>query len=205
MIIIRNYTREDETAWLRCRLASFLDCSYCDDVERKRPEYQNPSLCLVADDNRKIVGFLDVEYECTPGDVCYLEGGLGAVIWNLGVLPEYRKQSLASKMWESAKSALVQRGIVRFEVWTQDDKPANTWYQKQGFELKGAYLNAFVRGTAKDEIIRRFVNLNCIGNIMGIRCLNFEAPIERKAELQKICYRLHEVRVYELRCDSGKA
>lgn len=27
---------------------------------------------------------------------------------------------------------------------------------------------------------------------------NFEAPIERKEELSKICYRLHEVRVYEI-------
>lgn len=197
-MILRKYTPHDETEWLRCRMAAFLDCSYYDDIVRERPVYQNPSLCIVAVENGKIIGFLDAEYERSPGEVCYLKGGRGAVLWNLGVLPEYRNQAVAAKMWQYVRETLVQNGITRFEVWTQDDKPANTWYQKQGFLQKEAYLNAYIKGTPKDDTIRRFLNLDTAGDIYGVRCLNFEAPIERKAELQKICFRLHEVRVYEL-------
>ena len=75
---------------------------------------------------------------------------------------------------------------------------SNQWYKNQGFELKEAYLNAFIRGTGKDDIIKKFINLENIGDIYGVRSFNFEAPIERKEELIPVCYRLHEVRVYEL-------
>ena len=46
--------------------------------------------------------------------------------------------------------------------------------------------------------MQRFINFSNMGEVYGIRNVNFEAPIERKEELEKICYRLHEVRVYEM-------
>ncbi|WP_138209895.1 hypothetical protein [Hathewaya histolytica] len=58
-------------------------------------------------------------------------------------------------------------------------------------------MNVFVKGNLKDEVIQRFINLKSSGEILGIRSFNFEAPIERKDELEKICYRIHEVRGYE--------
>ncbi|QSX05106.1 hypothetical protein JYG23_10465 [Sedimentibacter sp. zth1] len=64
--------------------------------------------------------------------------------------------------------------------------------------FKEAYLNAFIKGMPDNEIIKKYVNTNAIGCIYGIRDFNFEAPIERKQELVKICYRLHEVRIYEV-------
>ena len=161
--------------------------------------YKNPSICLVAEENHEVIGLIDVEYEQNIGDVCCFKGELGATIWHLGVLPEYRSQGVATKLWNMAKAMLLHKSIKRFEVWTQDDIAANIWYQKQGFKIKDAYLNAFIKGTKKDEIIKKFINLDNAGTIYGIRCFNFEAPIERKEELQQICYRLHEVRGYELK------
>lgn len=196
---IREYTPQDETGWVRCRLISFLDCSYYDDVMRQKETYQNPSVCAVAEENGKIVGLLDAEYELETGAVCHFPGGKGAVIWHLGVLPEYRKIGTASKLWEFVRQKLLALGITRVEVWTQDDEPANRWYQKQGFVLKESYLNAYVRGTSKDNsAIQKYVNLQNIGDIFGVRCLNFEAPLERKAELAPLCYCLYEVRGYEM-------
>lgn len=197
-LIIRRYEENDELGWIRCRLLSFLDSSYFDDIRREKEVYDNPSICLVAEENDEIVGIIDVEYEKSKGDVCYLQGELGATIWHLGVLPEYRSKGVATKLWNKVKDELTSEGIKRFEVWTQDDIAANKWYEKQGFQFKEAYLNAFIKGAPKDDIIKKYINLSNIGNIYGVRCFNFEAPIERKEELEQICYRLHEVKIYEL-------
>lgn len=191
-MIIRDYEDKDEAGWVRCRLLSFLDCSYFDDVRKTKETYEHPAICLVAEHNKQIVGLIDLEYE--ENDV------RGATIWHLGVLPEYRGQGIAAKLWNTAKQILLKKGIRHFEVWTQDDIGSNKWYERQGFSLKEAYLNAFLRGIPQDERIKKYINLENLGDIYGIRCFNFEAPIERKAELSQFCYRLHEVRLYEQNC-----
>lgn len=196
--IIRAYQDSDELGWVRCRLLSFLDSSYRDDVRDSKETYEHPSICFVAEDAGQIAGLIDIEYETVPGEVCYRKGTLGATIWHLGVMPEYRRQHVATQLWQRAKEALIEKGIARFEVWTQDDVSANRWYEAQGFLLKESYLNAFLKGGPKDAHIQKYIRLDEIGEIYGVRCFNFEAPLERKAELQEICYRLHEVRLYEL-------
>ncbi|CAM3012162.1 GNAT family N-acetyltransferase [Hathewaya histolytica] len=133
---IRGYERSDEQSWIRCRVVSFMDSSYFDYVQNFREEYNNPALRLIAIDNNQVIGFLDIEYEENLGDVCYFEGDLGGVMWNLGVLPEYRHKNVATNLWCKAKSILKDLGIKRVEVWTQDDKASNRWYIKQGFKLK---------------------------------------------------------------------
>ncbi|KZE36371.1 hypothetical protein AV656_14595 [Bhargavaea cecembensis] len=194
---IREYREEDRTSWVRCRVLSFMDSSYFDDVQNYREEYENPVIQIVAVDQDQVVGFLDCEYEEQPGDVCYFEGSIGGVIWHLGVLPEYREHGLATKMWNMAKEMLKDNHVHRVEVWTQDDPEATRWYLKKGFVFKEAYLNAFLKGNPGDPILKKFLNQSDCGELYGIRNLNFEAPIERKEELAKICYRLHEVRIYE--------
>lgn len=196
---IREYKKTDEQSWIRCRVLSFLDSSYFDDVQNYREDYDHPAVKMVAvDSDNTVIGFLDCEYEQAAGDFCYFNGPKGGVIWHLGVLPEYRKQGVASSLWEAAKEKLKKEGIQRVEVWTQDDEQATQWYVKQGFEYKEAYLNAYIKGTTQDSIIQKYINLDNLGEIYGVRNFNFEAPLSRKAELEKICYRLHEVRVYEL-------
>jgi len=199
-VTIREYNDADESSWVKCRLLSFFDCSYYDDIRKEKENYGHPSICYVAEDNGEVVGFIDVEYEEQEGDVCYFKGGLGAVIWHLGVLPEYRRRGIAENLWDTVKSILLNIGITRFEVWTQDDIASNEWYISQGFVFREAYLNAFIRGSQKDDVISKYINLENAGEILGIRCFNFEAPIERKKELEQVCYRLHEVRVYEQKC-----
>lgn len=38
-IMIREYTAADEIAWVRCRVISFLDCSYWNDVKREKEHH----------------------------------------------------------------------------------------------------------------------------------------------------------------------
>lgn len=201
-MIIREYRAEDETAWVRCRLISFLDSSYFDDVRKEKETYENTSISLVAEENGAIVGFIDVEYELEGGEVCYLKGDKGAVIWNMGVLPEYRSKGIAGKLFQSVKEILAEKGINRYEAWTQDDTNANSWYINQGFILRETYLNAFMKGNNQNDMIQNYINGKEIGDIYGIRNFNFEAPIERREELLPICYRLHEVRLYELKIEN---
>lgn len=197
-MVIREYRDEDERGWIYCRLISFLETSYFDDVKRKKELYENSSLSIVAEKDGNIIGILDIEYERKKGELCYLKGELGGVIWNLAVLPQYRNISVANKMLNYAKSRLIKLGITRFEAWTQEDEEANNWYEKQGFVRRVEYLNAFIKGNSSDDIIKDFINLKNCGEIFGVRSFNFEAPIERKKELKEVCYRLHEVRLYEL-------
>ena len=172
-MIIREYTSADENGWVKCRLLSFLDCSYYDDVRHEKEIYEHPSVCYVAEDDGEIVGLIDVEYEEKEGDVCYFKGGKGAVIWHLGVLPEYRIKGVAWKLWKTAKSVLTNIGILRVEVWTQDDTASTEWYEKQGFIFREAYLNAFIKGSPQDDVIKKYINLDNAGKIFGVRNFNF--------------------------------
>lgn len=60
---IRDYKETDETEWLRCRVLSFLDTAYFDNVLRVKEKYKNSAVELVAVENKQIVGLIDVECE----------------------------------------------------------------------------------------------------------------------------------------------
>ena len=190
---IRKYLKNDEKDWLQCRLLSFFDTSYYDNIVRKKENYDNNAINLVAIEDNKIIGFIDVEIEKIKKQACYLEGKLGGVIWELGVLPEYRNKKTATRLLERAITLAKAKNICRFEAWTQDDIPINYWYKKHNFQYKEGYLNVFAdQGKlVSDEI----------GKILGVRIVNFEASLDRKDELVKKYKRVHEVRVYELKFD----
>ncbi len=58
-----DYKDIDEKEWLRCRLLSFYDSSYYDDVIHKKPVYDNELIDLVAEEDGHIVGFIEIEIE----------------------------------------------------------------------------------------------------------------------------------------------
>ena len=62
-VVIRPYRDEDEQGWVRCRVLSFLDSAYFDDVRREKERYEHPALELVAERDGEIVGLIDVECE----------------------------------------------------------------------------------------------------------------------------------------------
>ena len=94
---IREYTSADEKNWVRCRVVSFLDCSYFNDVKTEKETYLQPSICLIAEDNGQVIGLIDAELDSYDLALCDEERG--AIIWNLAVLPEYRRQGVAEKLW----------------------------------------------------------------------------------------------------------
>jgi len=186
---IRKYVKSDEKEWLKCRLLSFYDSSYYDNIVHQKDEYGSNDINLVATDNDMIIGFIDIEIEKKQKEICNHEGELGGMIWDLGVLPEYRNKKIATLLLEKAIKIAKCRNIFRFEAWTQDDVPANKWYKNQNFKYIKGYLNVFggARLVADD-----------VGEILGVRSVNFEAALERKSELIEKFDRIHEVRLYEL-------
>ena len=112
MFTIRKYKIEDERSWLECRVLSFLDSAYYYDVVQKKPTYSNPVIDLVAECDGKIVGFIEVEYEMGKGSTCYNDSYPAAMVWNLGVLPDYRRNGIAAKLLDESKKIALEIIII---------------------------------------------------------------------------------------------
>ncbi|MBE6908031.1 MAG: GNAT family N-acetyltransferase [Ruminococcaceae bacterium] len=193
-MIVREYCAADKREWLRCRVVSFLDCSYYNDVVTKKEPYENDAVCLVAVEDGRIVGLIDAEIEIKPHSLCVAGDRTGAVIWHLAVLPEYRRKGVAAALMERALAELRQRGVARCEVWTQEDEPANRFYRSQGFRnlQEHNWLRCYARPSKTDW----FLNRENVGEIYGVEEMIFETTLSRKSEVAEYCYRMDEVRLY---------
>lgn len=191
-MIIRKYVNSDEQAWLRCRVVSFLDCSYWNDVKTSKEKYCKPSISLVAEEGSIIIGIIDIEID--SDDLLYKDKGRGAIIWHMAVLPEYRRCGVANRLWEQAKAELMKNGVSYCELWTQDDIAANSFYNKIGFALDKS--QTWIRCYAQGEKCKELLNQSFVDGIYGPEELIFDASQSRKEELEKICYRINEVRLY---------
>lgn len=147
--VIRQYADDDERGWLECRVLSFLDSAYFDDVHREKEHYERSSIELVAEADGSIVGLIDVELEKEPATVCEDRPGLGGMIWHLAVLRDFRRQGIAARLLAAAENAARGQGIERFEAWTRDDSWVQAWYESQGFVQIRSYLHVYVHGRAE--------------------------------------------------------
>lgn len=143
---IRKYRKMDEIGWVRCRVLSFLDTAYFDHVLNKKEEYENPSIELVAEENGQIVGLLDIEYEKKELTVCSRGSGLGGMIWHIAVHPDFRRRGIGTMLLKEAEEMAIGIGLNRFEAWTRDDVWVHKWYENNGFENMGSYLQVIMEG-----------------------------------------------------------
>ena len=192
---IREYQPADERGWLRCRALAFLDASYYWDVKTEKETYLQPDMCLVAEENGEIAGLIDVELDSY--DLVSAGEDRGAVIWNLAVLPEYRRRGVARTLWAEAKARLMSQGIRCCEVWTQQDEPANRFYRAMGFEMEPA--QTWLRCRANAAGVEKLIAPEAMDGLFGIDELVFNAPITRRNELAPLCDRMDEVRMYSIR------
>lgn len=143
-VVIRPYRDEDERGWVVCRVLSFLDTGFFDDVRQTKERYEHASIELVAERDGEIVGLIDVECETEPGTVCEERPGLGGMIWHLAVHPEQQRRGVASALLREAEVGAREHGLERFEAWTRDDPATRAWYESRGFELVQRYLHVYV-------------------------------------------------------------
>lgn len=194
-MIIREYCDKDEQAWVRCRAIAFLDSSYWNDVKTQKEKYDNPSISLVAEEDGQVIGFIDAELDSEQASCCG-EGERNAVIWHLGVLPEYRRLSVARRLWEETKKRLLAENIHYCEVWTQEDEPANRFYRNMGFKLEEdqTWLRCYSQGRKCAELLN-----DKLGGIYGPEQLIFDAAVSQRELFEEYCYRMDEVRLYSIR------
>jgi len=192
MMIIRQYRKSDEREWLRCRVVSFLDCSYWNDVKTAKEAYPHPGISFVAEENGTIIGLIDIELDSS--DLYCTDKGRGAIIWDLAVLQEYRKTGIAKKLWGCALKELKSQGVQYCEVWTQDDVAANSFYNSIGFQMEDSQTR--IRCYAEGKKCNELLDHAAMGAIYGPEELVFDAPVSRREELQGICRRINEVRLY---------
>lgn len=143
---IRPYRTEDETGWVRCRVLSFLDTAYFDNVLREKEIYENPAIELVAIEDGLVVGLFDVEYESEERTVCSRGTGLGGMIWHIAIHPDYRRRGIGSLLLKEAERVAREKGLNRLEAWTRDDRWVNEWYVKKGFQKVDSYLQVYAEG-----------------------------------------------------------
>jgi len=188
---IRKYSKKDEQGWLRCRVVSFLDSAYFDNVIQKKEIYENPVIELIAEINNQLVGLIDVEYENKIGNVGYKQDELTAVIWHLAVLPEFRKQGIATKLLRKASSFLKQNNIKILQAWTRDDKFVLDWYKNRGFKKKESYYHVFTSGNECDKIAESKIKNLYICNTFCHYLGNNSEKIKNEFE------RIHECSLFE--------
>ena len=143
-LTIRPYRESDERGWVVCRVLSFLDSAFFDDVRQEKEHYAHPAIELVAERAGEIVGLIDVECEEVPGTVCEDRPGLGGMIWHLAVHPDHQRQGVATELLQEAERLARERQVVRFEAWTRDDRGTQVWYESRGFERVSSYLHVYV-------------------------------------------------------------
>ena len=145
-LIIRPYNSSDQEKWLKCRLVSFHDSAYYDDVYTEKSVFNNLSLELVAEINGKIVGVLDLEKDNKDGSICYFKSGTGAMIWTISVLPEYRRFGIASQLILKAVDWAKSKDVDFIEAWTRDDKWVLDWYESIDFARFHSYWHIYFKG-----------------------------------------------------------
>jgi len=141
---IRDYQVTDEIGWVRCRVLSFLNTAYFDNVLQKKETYAQPAIELVAIADQQVIGLLDIEYEVRPHTVCSRGEGLGGMIWHIAVHPDHQRKGVAHQLLQEAEKRAQEKKLNRLEAWTRDDQWVNNWYINNQFSIVDSYLQVFM-------------------------------------------------------------
>src|SRR5690625_3509428 len=148
---IKAYENNDENGWVRCRVLSFLNTAYFDNVLQEKEKYENPSIELVAVSERQIVGLLDIEYETKEGTVCSRGTGLGGMIWHIAVHHDFQQKGIGKRLLNKDEQLAKSKNINRLEAWTRDDDWVVRWYENNGFIKVDSYLHVYLDGRIELE------------------------------------------------------
>lgn len=189
---IRAYRSEDEIGWVRCRVLSFLDTAYYDNVLKEKEKYDNPAIELVAIEDDQVVGLIDIEYEVVERTVCSRGVGLGGMIWHIAVHPDHRRKGIGSQLLYEAEKIAKEKGLNRLEAWTRDDQWVNNWYKNNRFEHVESYLQVFMDG--EDEL--KEIMMSEISGLYPIQAYAHYVG-EDKETIKKKFKRVHECICFE--------
>lgn len=177
---LRPYTPADETSWLRCRVLSFLGSSYFDDVKRRKTAFDNPAIEWVAIDSaapETVLGLIDVE----------LFGAL-ATIDSIAVHPDHERRGIAGALLEAALAQLPP-AVLQLDAWTREDRAANNWYRRNGFELDFEYLHVYRSDQDPSEGFQ-------VPEGLSLQSAFLHAPLDQEQNFRPHFRRVHRCRRY---------
>ncbi|UCG01416.1 MAG: GNAT family N-acetyltransferase [Candidatus Heimdallarchaeota archaeon] len=135
MVIIRDYSSSDEDNWIQCQLQSYLESPYYDVLNKFKPRYENPAIELIALVKGNLVGILDIEIEQKKGQFCFDETERSGMISVIGVLLQYRRKSIGSKLIEKGIELVRDNfDVHRIEIWIREDPVTILWLKKNQFQ-----------------------------------------------------------------------
>ncbi len=141
---IIDYQEKYEEGWLRCRVLAYLHTSMYEDVETLKPIFNDrSSIELIAIENKEVIGILDMILDDEKQKTTALSEGLGAFLRVIAVHPDHQYKGVGQKLYEVALERLKVTNISFIELYTRDDKPANNFYEKLGFEKRLEYYDVF--------------------------------------------------------------
>jgi len=188
-MIIRHYTENDEQGWLRCRVLSFLNTAYFDNVLKEKEVYKNPAIELVAIVDDQVVGLIDIEYENEPKSVCTTKDSIGGMIWHIAVHPDYQRRGIGEKLLEAAMLEAKKQQLTYLEAWTRDDKWVQSWYEKMSFNQTYAYYHLFFEENemklVPHENVQNFYPVTMFAHYTGEDLGTFQ---DLKRKHQCVCY-----------------
>lgn len=130
---IREYTTADEPAWLRCRVLSFLNTAYFDDVLAAKPVVTPPGFELVAAGSQGVIsGLIDVTVD-----------GEQATIDTVAVHPDHLRRGIGRALLAAAFTRATALGVRTMDAWTRDDPSTLSWYRAAGFAESEHYLHVY--------------------------------------------------------------
>ncbi|MFD2830393.1 GNAT family N-acetyltransferase [Corticicoccus populi] len=151
-MFIRTYEDSDEESWVRCRVLSFLNTAYYDNVLQKKEMYNHPAIELVAVIDGQVVGLIDIEYENEPGTVCTAHDERGGMIWHIAVHPDYQRNGIGERLLEAAVKKARDNYLSYLEAWTRDDAWVQNWYRKMEFQEMSSYYHLYFEGKETEHL-----------------------------------------------------
>lgn len=151
--IIREYRIEAEEEWLKCHALVYFDSNERR-LLRNKPKYSGKSIELVGLFDRKIIGFLDIELEETQGSICYKKSDGNGMVWDIGVLPEFRRKGIGTDLLNAGIVRGKKLGMKRLEAWSIEQ---NAWkfYEKYGFKKFFEYHQVLIDNREKLRVFDR--------------------------------------------------
>lgn len=141
---IRAYQASDEQGWVRCRVLSFLDTPYFDDVHPTKEQYENPAIELVAVKDDKVVGLIDVECDTEEDKICSLDEGLGGMIWHLAVHPDHQNEGIGQALMEQADVEAAKKGLNYLEAWTREEGNSHLGFERNDYIKESEYYHLYL-------------------------------------------------------------
>jgi ribosomal protein S18 acetylase RimI-like enzyme len=129
---IRSYKKRDETEWTKCHVLIDLE-AVAGELLKKKPKYDGKTIELVATTEDRIIGFLDVEIEDPEHKICYKKTKGNGMLWNVGVLKEFRRRGIGSGLLKEGIRRAKKQGLRRLEAWTVEED-VKSFYEKSGFK-----------------------------------------------------------------------